>query len=105
MSQENTEVVTVLTLELPSDVARGVGRHTRLRGVSAIEMSKLIGDQRHSNVVLHPEEGPSDLASAVEQDIEEVLASIPPQCPICAEEFDAPHPACEQRVLDYLRLS
>lgn len=105
MNEGKVEVVTILTMELPSDIAGGVHRRTRLRGEPALEVVRIIANNPPPSTVIYPEESPTDLATAVEYDLEEVFAGIAPECSICGEEFDMPHPACEMRVLDYLRFS
>jgi hypothetical protein len=51
------------------------------------------------------ESGASTLQEAVDDDIADVLASIPPDWPICGEPMDRPHPVCETKAIRCLELS
>lgn len=50
-------------------------------------------------------EPPTTLAEAVEEDIADVLGSIPPVCAICDEDWTFPqrHEDCVRRALECLR--
>ena len=103
--EDDAEVVTILTMRVPRELAGEVKRHTAVAGDDAVRVMRLIATARGDPMLIRAEDAPTDLATAVEHDISEVLGSIPADCPICEEPFDGHHSACEQKVLNYLRLS
>ena len=105
MTEPESEIVTVLTLRLPPDLAHRIRRHTSLGGEDAVEVAKMLGRAPGSRKVVLAEAGPATLAEAVDKDVADVLGGIPPACPICGGDLDGPHHACEQRVLRYLHLA
>lgn len=106
MNAESAEAVTVLKMQLPYDLARGLRRHTSLSGDAAIEVVEIINAApRHSLGVIIAEAAPTNLTDAVEHDIDDVLGGIAPACPICNDPMDSPHAECEARVMRYLQIA
>ena len=103
--EDHAEVITILTMRVPRELAGEVKRHAEVAGDTAVQVMRLIAAARRDATLIRAEDAPTDLASAVEFDLSEIFSSLPPDCPICEELFDGPHSACEKKVLNYLRLS
>jgi len=101
----DSQITTVLTLHVSSSPIPPIRRRMELRGEAALEVARILTEASSRGLTVMAEEPPATLREVVESDVGEVLAGIPPLCPICEGELTAPHHNCEKRALAYLALA